>query len=325
MAEPQHSLPPRTISVRVKNADQWLQLRQQFIGGSEAAVLLGVEKYQSFYELWYRKAGRLEEPELDSRRVILGTHLEEGVIAAAREIHGSNIRIVRRYVHRTDLRMGASMDAEELVDGRWCPAEVKVVALNVWRSDWAEDDDGEVHVPLHIAIQCQHYMGVTGAPCAVLYVLVAGEKVERIVVPRNDKIIELIEGRVREFWRQLEANEEPPPNYTVDLDAMKRVMTNVAPETKDPVDMANDANVSVLMLEYRQWHRAYKQAEERLDEIKARLLAAIGEHQKVKTSEGTISAKLVPARPEETKTITYKAAPPRRDFRVYLTKESKDE
>lgn len=317
---------PPSVSYKVSGNEEWLRLRHQYMGGSESAILLGIEKYQSYYELWHRKKGTLEEPELDSVRVVLGRHLEEGVIAAARELHGSNIRIVRRYVARTDIRMGASMDAEEAIEGMgWVPAEVKVVSWGVWREDWAEDGDGEVHVPLHIAIQCQHYMAVTGAPCAVLYVLVGGEKVERIVVERRDSLVALLEQRIAEFWADQERGDDPRPDYAMDFDAMRQVLTNVAPEPKKPIDWTGDEQLTVLVASYREHKARYDEADERMTELKARILEHLGEQQRVKATGATISAKLKPASEEYTRETVMKAQPARREFRITLTKESADE
>ena len=45
---------------RVKTADhqEWLSLRANYIGGSDAAAILGLNPYKSAYALWAEKTGK---------------------------------------------------------------------------------------------------------------------------------------------------------------------------------------------------------------------------------------------------------------------------
>ena len=49
----------RTITrVKTANREEWRKLRSGYIGGSDAAVVVGLNPYASAYSLWAEKTGR---------------------------------------------------------------------------------------------------------------------------------------------------------------------------------------------------------------------------------------------------------------------------
>lgn len=58
--------------------EEWLKERSTFIGGSEITSLLGLNDYQSPYDLWLLKTGR-EQPQADNKHTISGRFLEDGI------------------------------------------------------------------------------------------------------------------------------------------------------------------------------------------------------------------------------------------------------
>jgi len=76
----------------------------------------------------------------------------------------------------------------------------------------------------------------------------------------------------------------------------------------------------LLVADYAEASRKKKSAENRLEEIKARVLDRVGEYQVVLADGAKISAKLTPAKPETQ--VTYKAQPAKRSLRITLSKEA---
>ena len=58
--------------------EEWLQERKTFIGGSEITSVLGMNEYQSRYDLWLLKTGR-EQPPSDNKHTLSGRFLEDGI------------------------------------------------------------------------------------------------------------------------------------------------------------------------------------------------------------------------------------------------------
>lgn len=76
--------------IKAKNHDEWLASRSHGIGSSEVATLLGLNAYETPYQLWRRKLG-LDAPKEENEAMLLGHIFEDGVaqrwrIATGREI-----------------------------------------------------------------------------------------------------------------------------------------------------------------------------------------------------------------------------------------------
>ena len=64
--------------IRCKNRQEWLKARQAGIGSSEVATILGVNPYETPYQLWRRKKG-LDAPKEENFFMKAGHYLEEAV------------------------------------------------------------------------------------------------------------------------------------------------------------------------------------------------------------------------------------------------------
>lgn len=78
-----------TTIIRPKNHDEWLDLRKGGIGSSEVGSVLGVNPYETPYQLWLRKTGRIAAKE-QNMAMRLG-HLMEGTVAQLYEDATGNI------------------------------------------------------------------------------------------------------------------------------------------------------------------------------------------------------------------------------------------
>lgn len=64
--------------LRPKTRDQWLELRKDGIGSSEVPTILGLNPYETPYQLWRRKTGR-DEPRPENFAMTAGHYLEDAV------------------------------------------------------------------------------------------------------------------------------------------------------------------------------------------------------------------------------------------------------
>ena len=67
-----------TQIIRPSNREEWLQHRQQGIGSSEVATILGLNPWETPYQLWRRKIG-LDEPKDETFAMRAGHYLEDAV------------------------------------------------------------------------------------------------------------------------------------------------------------------------------------------------------------------------------------------------------
>ena len=67
-----------TQIIQPSNREEWLQHRQQGIGSSEVATILGLNPWETPYQLWRRKIG-LDEPKDETFAMRAGHYLEDAV------------------------------------------------------------------------------------------------------------------------------------------------------------------------------------------------------------------------------------------------------
>ncbi|MBU66047.1 MAG: hypothetical protein CL858_11415 [Cupriavidus sp.] len=204
-----HALPRkrpalRLVSTQDMSRGDWLEVRKQGIGGSDAAAAVGLNPYKSQLELWLEKTGREAElrkpdPDDDTEPIYWGTLLEPLVAAHYTKRTGNRVRRVNAVLqHREIPFMLANIDREVVGVENVGLLECKTAGINgarLWR-------DG---VPEYVQLQVQHQLAVTGKSAGDVAVLICGQAFEVHRIERDDALIaRLIELEAR-FWRYVES------------------------------------------------------------------------------------------------------------------------
>jgi len=254
--------------VPFEDREAWHSLRARTIGGSEVAALFEavaqespvedgesyeeegqpVSPYSSPFSLWALKTGRIKRKETSNNRIRWGHLLEQTVADEVARARGWKIRKPPGYyLHPTVEGMGASLDLEiDEGDGVWRPLEVKTVAsseIHKWRNAI-----NEYFPPMHLHLQVQHQLAVTGLGHAWVAVLFGGSEERVIRIPRDDELIGAIEEAVAGFWKDIAAGREPQPNEARDLDVLKRLYAHVDPNKV--LDWRQDDEMRATVTEY---------------------------------------------------------------------------
>jgi putative phage-type endonuclease len=223
-----------------------VETRRKHIGSSEVAALFGLDERRTLFELWHQKAGNIPEPELsDDDRIFWGTVLEPAIARGIAERQGWKIRKVRRYVEHPALPgMGASLDFEIYGHPRGAaPLEIKNVDWLVAK-DWP---DGLP--PLRFELQVQHQLAcLPNRPWAALGVLVGGNSPKVFEYRRHPGAIARIERAVADFWRSIEENRPPEPDFIRDLAALEALYAE--PRAGSVRDLRGDRRLESLCAEY---------------------------------------------------------------------------
>lgn len=194
----------------LSDEEQWHFRRRLGLGGSEAGTVLGLNKYQTPWDLWAIKTGRAAAPDLSGNMAVkMGHKLEQTVAELYCEVTGYTVRRSNvHHIHKDKPWLVGNLD--RVIVGEKRGLECKTASGfaakkggfgkgNVYDQDGAlviECDE----VPDTYLIQVQHYMAVTGLPVFDLAVLIDGRDFRVFTIHRNDDLIAELEDQLTTFW-----------------------------------------------------------------------------------------------------------------------------
>lgn len=183
--------------------DEWLAVRHTGIGGSDAGVILGMNKWKSPWKLWLEKTGQAEPDDMsDNEYVYWGTQLEELVARRFCELTGKKVQRRGTLISLTHPWMLANVD--RMVVGEESGLECKTANAFAGK-DWTDDE-----IPDSYYVQCLHYMAVTGCTKWYIAVLVGGNHFIWKEIQRNEEDIRLLIQKEKDFWHLVETKTPPP-------------------------------------------------------------------------------------------------------------------
>lgn len=217
------------------------QIKERFgyIGGSDAAAVLGLSRWKTPLEVWAEKTGQVEPKDLsDSIPIEVGNELEDLVCKMWTKRTGKALRRVNEtLVHPNYPYIRGRIDRR--VVGEDTIFEAKTASA--WK---AKEWEGE-EIPQEYIIQCQHYMAITGAAKCEIAVLIGGNAAFVYkTIPRDAKIIAELVHREAEFWvKYVEPKVMPMIVTKNDSD----ILFELFPEGDDgePVQLDDTANALI--------------------------------------------------------------------------------
>ena len=229
----------RLVSTKGMNREQWLKVRKQGIGASDAAAAVGLNPYQSPLELWMIKTGRdglLPAPDPDDIHTPLywGNLLEPKVAEAYAKATGNKVRRVNAVLQHPDADkswMLANLDYSVVGNQEVQILECKTAGEFGSRL-WKEG------VPDYIQCQVQHQLAVTGKQTAEVAVLLCGQEFRVYRIERDDELIAQLIRLEREFWSYVESDTPPPADGSDSADQALRAL--YPRDTGETINLKND-------------------------------------------------------------------------------------
>ncbi|SFB90232.1 putative phage-type endonuclease [Alkalibacterium subtropicum] len=194
----------QTIDTRSMTHRDWLEQRRSGIGGSDVATILGLNKYNSPYQLWLDKTGQVEIDDSDvSDAAHFGNILEEVVAKEFTERTGKKVRRANRmFLHPDYPFLTANIDRD--IVGEDAILECKTASMYL-----ADRWEGE-EIPEQYICQVQHYMNVLDRDYAYIAVLIGGQKFVWKKIERDQELIDIIQKQLVEFW-EVNVKQMIPP------------------------------------------------------------------------------------------------------------------
>jgi putative phage-type endonuclease len=287
--EPQLLRPAlRLVKTNTLSRDEWLDVRKQGIGSSDAAAAVGLNPYKSQLELWMEKTGRdteLPKPDPDNTEepVYWGTLLEPIVATAYTKQTGRKVRRVNAVLqHPEKPWMLANIDREVIGASDVQILECKTAGefgARLWKEG----------VPEYIQLQVQHQLAVTGKKAADVAVLICGQQLQVHRIHRDEELIAKLMELQERFWHYVTSDTPPPADGSASSATALRYL--YPRDTGEQVDFQLDSNMSQLfesLQEARAQLETYKQQEEL---FKQQIQEAMGDATKAVFSTGAVSWK----------------------------------
>jgi putative phage-type endonuclease len=195
---------------RFASREAWLEARQEGIGGSEAAIIMGASPWGSPYQLWTEKAGLVPPDDFETEILRFGRVIEPHIAAEYGRLTGRQLVELGEWAirqHPTFPYMFCTHDRIIApIDGRG-PGVLSIKSANMWRGvEWLEDEEP----PLPYQVQFQHELACSGLSWGSFAVLIWGKGVRWVDATRNDAFITELEVQCGEFWRRVREGDPPP-------------------------------------------------------------------------------------------------------------------
>ncbi|WP_342488563.1 lambda-exonuclease family protein [Cytobacillus sp. FSL W7-1323] len=231
------------ISTKDMSRFEWLQERSKGIGGSDASIILGLNKYKTAFELWLEKTGQVELTEISSEAAYWGNEMEEVV---AKEFEKRTEKKVRRrnfmFSHPDHHFIKANIDREVMKESALLECKTASAYL---KAEW----EGE-EIPAAYLVQVQHYLAVTGKEKAYIAVLIGGNHFTWKEIQRDDELIQMIIDAEVNFWEKHVLGFVPP-----ELDGSSAAEQYL----KEKYNKAEEGKEIVLPSNYKEMLISYEQ------------------------------------------------------------------
>lgn len=280
----------RLANTKQMNYQQWLEVRKQGIGSSDAATACGLNPYMSMLELWVIKTGRMQQNIEDESAgyapLYWGKQLEP-LVAEYYSMHTNHkVRRVNAVLQHPDEDkhfMLANLDYAVVGSDEVQILECKTVGeygAKLWR-------DG---VPLYVLCQVQHQLAVTGKQAAHICVLICGHETRIFKVTRSESVIQHIIDAERYFWECVE--KDTPPEADASESAAKALQL-LYPEhvPLSTTDLTEDTQANQQFEQLIQARNQIEKYQEQFDLLKHQLQAKMQQAERATFTSGSVTWK----------------------------------
>ncbi|KXW58051.1 YqaJ viral recombinase family protein [Ferrovum myxofaciens] len=261
----------RLVSTRDLSRDEWLSVRQNGVGGSDAAVAVGLSQYKSPLELWLEKTGRKPADDLSANDAVYwGVALEAIIANVYAEKTGAKVRRLNAVLQHPEYPfMLVNLDrvVSHPTDGSGL-LEVKTAGA---RSEgyWEEG------VPEVYQCQVLHQLAVTGKPWADVAVLIGGNDFRIFRIDRDEDKIQALIQLEQQFWQHVIDDTHPSPDGS---ESSGRALAWMYPSDRGEVlDYSEDGAMNKLFADYLTTRQAQNEVEAREALLKQQLQEKLGD------------------------------------------------
>ena len=256
------------VLVKTLNIDrnEWLEYRRKGVGGSDAAAIIGLDRYRSPFDVYADKLGlRPEIPDNEAMRQ--GRDLEQYVAERFMEATGKKVRRRNAVLQHPEHHwMLANID--RWVVGENAGLECKTTSV----LNRCKFSQGEF--PPNYYVQCVHYMAVTGAERWYLAVLVLNKAFHVFTIERDEAEVQALIAAEKDFWENHVLKQIPPtPDGS---ESTSEIIKQLFPEAREREEVALYGHEEKIQ-QYLELDARVKELTQERDAIKQELQLALAD------------------------------------------------
>lgn len=149
--------------------EDWLQARHSFIGGSDAAAILGLNPWKTNVELWEEKTGRKEKEDISDKEAVKFGSMAEPYLRELFRLDNPDLEV--RYMENNMFLNDTYPWAHASLDGWLKDREGRTGILEIKTTsvqNYASVKKWENRIPDNYYCQILHYFLVTGFDFAIV-------------------------------------------------------------------------------------------------------------------------------------------------------------
>lgn len=246
-----------------------LKERQQGIGGSDVAALLGLSNWTTPLQLYMRKRGELAEDDINEA-MRWGEILEGIILEEYQNLTGLKVSKPKHTIKKAGHEfMLANLDGliEYVENGkRYCKI-VEIKTANQYDvGNWGEPYTDQI--PDYYLTQCHHYMTVLDAQECDVAVLIGGNDFRVYNIKRDHELSQMLIEREGQFWEMVQKGIIPDIVTTTDwkIQYLNKLTENSI--------VASDEDLQLVKELYRT-NKEIKALELKKDEINGKILCKL--------------------------------------------------
>lgn len=313
----------KIINTKDISREEWLEIRRNSLGGSDASSACGANPWKSPLELWCEKMGMIPDRETNEsmRR---GIYLEEYVAQRFMEETGKKVKR-DNFMYADDDFPCLTANIDRVIVGENAGLECKT--MNDYSSHDYDISSGEI--PAQYYYQVQHYMMVMD--WNYMYIAFSTNfSFSWVKVDRNDEFIKSMRQAELDFWYNNVLKKIRPEADGSDsaMDALNMLYPDETPDSVLEFDFDD------LGERYTRLNDMIKRANAEKDEIKAKLCNALQTYERGLSAEYKCSWKSQSKNSFDTKTFQkdypdlyeqYKTTTTTRTFRLNKISRKEEE
>lgn len=206
-----------SIIIRPKNRTEWLEYRKQGIGSSEVATIVGLNPWETPYQLWRRKMG-IDSPKQENFAMRAGHYLEDAVSQFWQDATGNEVikSSAGDWLIRDNNKPYLQVSPDRTY---WLPnmahnSENKgILECKTTQRGWDEDS-----IPKNYFVQVQYQLGVAGLKHGSLAWLTQGRQFGYKDLDFVPDFYEWLVDEVSRFWvDNIQGGKEPQAATAEDI------------------------------------------------------------------------------------------------------------